>query len=235
MPTTFDDVKLGPCAVTFGALNIPLTKGGVTISVAPIFREIKVDQHGDSVVDDRIIGWNVKATVPMAKTDYDSLKAAALFLEENAAGVLVDKPVENAVGDLSEDVTLFLCGPVSALELKYGFDEERIYQVEFRAYPKAAADPAEAGNYLAVGDQSLITTLETVTFTCEDAGTDPVAGVKVSVVGHGSKLTNSAGVAIFYLVDGDYVYAAEKQGYNTAYDDITVAGADLPVPVTMTI
>lgn len=251
MPTTFEDVKLGPCKVTFGTEEIELTKGGVTLRIQPMYKEITVDQHGSSVVDDRITGWDVRAIVPMLKTDYDSMKAVAVFMEEQGGGVLVDRklgtsmrgaalelnlhPTENAVGDLSEDATFWLAAPVTGMELGYSYDNERIYNVEFRAYPKTDADPGEPANYFVIGDPGDLADLEVVTFTCEDVATDPVPGVRVTVVGRGSKSTNAAGEAIFYLPDGDYVYAAEKAPYNTAYDDITVAGAALPVPVTMTV
>lgn len=251
MPTTFDPVKLGPCAITFGSLDIALTKGGVVLRVEALMKEITIDQYGSSAVDDRIVGWSVKAIVPLAQTDYATLKQAAIFLQEQGSGALVDRklgasmrniaqpltlhPVENDVADKSEDAYLYLAAPTTAMEMKYGFEDERIYNVEFKAYPKAGSDPSEPGNFFVIGDPAAIATLETVTFTVSTALAAPIPGAVVSVVGIGSALTNALGQAIFHLVAGDYVYAVEREGYNTAYNAFTVAAAPLAVPVTLTV
>jgi len=250
MADTFKPIRLGPCSVQFGAHTIEMTKGGVVLHVEPELKEVIVDQYGTGPADHRITGWRIRAVVPIAKTDYDTMlntltylspsgsgledKALGSSMRENGSEELILHPIDKGPGDTSEDVKFYKAAPISAVELEYGFENSRIMSLEFFAYPKAAADPSQAGNYVEIGDGDL--DLWAVTFAIEDASTDPVAGVAVSLAGVGGfKLSNSAGEVVWMLPDGDYIYKAEKAPYNIATGTLTVAGADLPVPVTMTI
>ncbi len=241
----FEDVKLGPCSLSYGDLNIDLTTGGVTLSVQPMLLDVKVDQFGQGPVDHRVVGWNIKATVPLAQTDYASLKAVAVFLEESGTGLQDTKlgtslrnlakqltlhPLE--VPDTSEDVILYLAAPITAMELKYGYDDTRIYNVEFAAYPKDGADPADAGNWINIGGSELLAKYA-VTFTAT-ATAVPVPGAVVKLAGMTySRVTNAEGEAVFYLPDGEYVYAVEHPMYSSAMDAFEVDGETVDIPVAL--
>ncbi|MEW6661966.1 MAG: hypothetical protein ACOY9Y_09725 [Bacillota bacterium] len=172
-----DNIKLGPCKLTYGtgqdALVIDKTIGGVTLSITPVLKAIQLDQFGESDYDDRIVGWKVCVTAPMAETDFDSIKSALTYLQEvsgAAKAKLVDRklgtsmrglakqltlhPLENPDADVSDDVTLFLAAPVNQVTLGYGFENERVLRVEFKAYPKAGADPGAKENFFCIGDPS---------------------------------------------------------------------------------
>ena len=247
---TFDPVKLGPCSVQYGDVLIDLTKGGVTLHVEPIYKEIKVDQYGDSVADHRIIGWIVKAIVPMAKTDYNSLAGVATFMEQGVNGLTDRKlgssmrhnakpltlhPLENAEGDTSEDVQFFLSSPITPIELQYGFEDARVYNVEFLAYPKANAVLSEPGNYFNIGDGAPETVYE-ATFTVTNVvGGDEIENAEISLAGfNATRFTDSNGQAVFHLPNGDYVYAVKRSTFDTAIGSFTVASVDEAIPVALT-
>ncbi len=253
MPGTFDDIKLGPCLLTYGAFQINETIGGVTVSITPMTKEIKVDQWGSGPVDHRVMGWDVKVTVPMAKTDFNTLKEVAGFLDHVEDGG-DEKLTDTAIGssmrakarelflrpvdatDDSEDVTIFMAGNISSIELGYDFDNERVYNVEFIAYPKTGADPTKAGNYYAIGDPSADPALWDLTFAVTDSvTTDPVAGAEISIHGLSTlKKTGVGGEAVYVVPDGDYYYTVVATGYNTAQGVATVDGANLTEAVALT-
>lgn len=245
-----DKVKLGPCTLEFGALNIDFTHGGVTLHVEPMMKEIKADQYGEGAADHRITGWIIKAIVPMTQTDYDSIKGVATFLEETESGKLQDRPIGTSMRDNAQelrlhpletpggedDVVFYKAAAITAMEIPYGYEDQRVYNVEFQAYPKDDMDPANAGNFFEIGGIPGDVLIHTVTFTVVEAaaGNAEIEGAEVSVTGHaGSKLTDSDGKAYFYLKDDEYVYAVSKDGFNTELDAFTVDGADLAVNVEL--
>ncbi len=165
-----ENIRLGPCSVTFGSLEIERTQGGVELTIEPLLKAIKVDQFGQSDYDDRIVGWNVRVKVPLLETDYDTIKGALVYLGEigttqtkladralgtsmrELADVLTIHPLENAADNLADDVTLYLAAPVNQVTLGYNFENERVLEVEFKAYPKEDADPTEPDAFFCIGN-----------------------------------------------------------------------------------
>ena len=72
MPDT-KNIRLGTCKVFYDNVDLGLTIGGVEMEVTTSTHETKVDQFGDSVVEEIITGRNVKVTVPMAETNLDNM------------------------------------------------------------------------------------------------------------------------------------------------------------------
>jgi hypothetical protein len=249
---SFRSIELGPCVLDYGGFEINHTIGGVTVRVEPMMKDIKTDQLGESIVDQRIVGWNVRAVVPMAQSDYLSLKAVATFtdadptdawLEDRKLGTsmrelgqaLTLHPTGREALDTSADIDFYLAIPVGELELPYSFANEKVYNVEFLALPKSGFDTAEPGNFFMIGAGDPAAGY-LVTFTCQDAATDPVPGVVITLAGLSKKLvTDAAGQATINLPDDTYIYLARLAPYNDSTDDFTVDGADEPVAVTMTI
>lgn len=173
-------IRLGPCRVTIGsgvgAVEIAQTKGGVEATIEPLLKEIKIDQYGESAYDDRIVGWNVRVSVPILETDYATLKQTLLYLGEigvepgavkladrklgtsmrELAQQLVVHPLENDPANLTDDITLYLAAPVNSISLGYNYENERVVQVEFKAYPKEGADPTNPDNYFCIGDPAAV-------------------------------------------------------------------------------
>lgn len=80
------NIRLGPCRVRWGGVDLGYTKGGVQVEVTTSTKEVSVDQFGDSPVNEYITGRKVTVTCPFAETDLDTLHA----LMRNAGSTLVD-------------------------------------------------------------------------------------------------------------------------------------------------
>lgn len=172
-------IKLGPCKATYHTTPetvIDKTIGGVDFHAVPIYKEIKVDQFGQGVYDKRIVGWDVKTVIRMAESTYDNIKAMSAGLVEveesptkkklhdaqlgtsmRAGGKkLTIHPLENALGDVSDDVTLYLSAPDTPLDLKYNYENERVLEVTMIAYPRDTVDPGDPDAYFCIGDETAV-------------------------------------------------------------------------------
>jgi hypothetical protein len=68
MSSNTRNIKLGVCQVTWDGVDLGLTQGGVEIAISTTSHEVKVDQYGDTPVDDYITGRTCKAKVPLVET-----------------------------------------------------------------------------------------------------------------------------------------------------------------------
>jgi hypothetical protein len=173
MPSSPDNVKLGPCSVTFNAVDLGYTKGGVEVEVATTAADVKVDQFGDSPIDSVITGRTVKVKVPMAESTLDNLVAimpgAALVTDgvdstkkkvtvPNGVGTslralaqkLTLHPQGVAANDKSQDFVVPLAMTSGSMSFAYKLDEERVFNVEFTGYP----DETNGGLLYVYGDES---------------------------------------------------------------------------------
>jgi hypothetical protein len=73
MPSNTENVKLGVCTATFDDADLGYTKGGVEVQVQTNTHEVKVDQMGETPIDEIITGRTVQVTIPMAETTLENL------------------------------------------------------------------------------------------------------------------------------------------------------------------
>lgn len=172
--TQVQNVKLGSCNVSYGGTDLGLTKGGVQVQISTQSKSITVDQFGQTVMNEYIMGRTGSVKVPMAESDLAKLQAvipgATLVTDgtdstkkvlhiPNGVGIsliatakpLVLHPTANAAGDKSEDVTAPLAAPTGNITFDFQAENERVYQVEFTIFP----DPA-TGLLAHVGDTSAV-------------------------------------------------------------------------------
>jgi hypothetical protein len=162
MPLTSNvttNVKLGVCKVTFGGDNLGFTKGGVEVQVETESHVVSVDQTGSTPISEYITGRTVTIKVPMAETSRDHLVAImpgatkitdattpigdGIYAEvktgvgtdlRTIAKVLRLHPISLVDTDHTEDFIVPLAQTTGALNFAYKLDEERIFNVEFKAY-----------------------------------------------------------------------------------------------------
>lgn len=151
------NVKLGVCKVMFGGENLGFTKGGVEVQVETESHVVSVDQLGTTPISEYITGRSCMVRVPMAETTLDHLvaimpgasktvvtgpPAREYALVETGVGtelrevakVLRLHPVSLPDADESEDFIIPLAATTGALQFSYKLDEERVFNVEFKAY-----------------------------------------------------------------------------------------------------
>lgn len=150
------NVKLGVCKVFFGGIDLGFTKGGVEVAVETESHVVTVDQLGSTPISEYIIGRSCQVTCPLAETTLDHLVAimpGAVLVEDTSpvikyaevstgvgtelrdeAQVLRLHPVSKLLTDTSEDFVIPLAATTGALQFGYKLDEERVFNVVFKAY-----------------------------------------------------------------------------------------------------
>lgn len=172
MASSTNNVKLGVCTVTYGGTDLGYTKGGVEVEVATETYKVMIDQFGNTPVKEYITARTCVVRVPLAETTLDNLvaimpgstktgtepAAARVDVTTNVsadlkagAAKLVLHPV-SAGADLNDDFIVPLAATGGAVTYAYKLDEERIFNVEFNAYPDDTAN----GLLFRVGDESAV-------------------------------------------------------------------------------
>ncbi|WP_062120536.1 hypothetical protein [Aureimonas sp. AU40] len=172
MASDTQNVKLGVCRLFFDDKDLGFTKGGVEAAVETSTQEITVDQLGNSPIGERITGRTCTVTAPLAETTLENLVAimpgAQLVTDSQdptkkkvvvPAGVGIDlleiakklrlHPKENADDDTSEDFIVPRAATAGAATFAYKLDEQRVFNVVFKAYPDA-----ETETLFVVGDET---------------------------------------------------------------------------------
>lgn len=70
-----NNVKLGVCKIFYGGVDLGYTKGGVEVTVTTSTHEVKVDQFGETPINEIITGRQVNVKAPLAETTLDNLIA----------------------------------------------------------------------------------------------------------------------------------------------------------------
>lgn len=63
-----ENIRMGTCRVTFGGVDLGFTMGGVEVTVATTTHETKVDQLGDAVAAESIMGRTISVKAPLVET-----------------------------------------------------------------------------------------------------------------------------------------------------------------------
>lgn len=155
--TNADNVQLGTCSVTFGATDLGLTKGGVEVQLQTETYKITVDQFGSTEVNEYITGRTAMVSVPMAETSVDLLATVIpnstivtdgvdatkkkLTVGTSSGTSLRDFAQELVLHPIAQttsknfDFSLPIACPKGDFSFAYKLDEERVYKVEFYAFP----------------------------------------------------------------------------------------------------
>lgn len=162
------NVKLGVCSVSFNGNDLGHTKGGVTVTYTPEYHDVTVDKYGNTVVDKRLLGEKLTATVPLAETTLSNFQVAIpegttdgdkITIGSSAGDSLLDSsaelvlhPIENDANNLDDDVVFHKAVVTSPVEVSFTNDGERILNVEFEAL---LDESQEDGSYLGfIGDST---------------------------------------------------------------------------------
>lgn len=156
--TNANNVQLGTCSVVFGSTDLGLTKGGVQVAVTTETYKIVVDQFGSTEINEYITGRNATITVPLAETDLNTLATvipgSTLVTDggdptkkkinvstttgtslRTYAQQLTLHPLAQATSSKNFDFSVPIACPKGDFTFSYKLDEERIYSVEFYAFP----------------------------------------------------------------------------------------------------
>lgn len=156
MPVTSNvttNVKLGVCTVKFGGVDLGFTKGGVEVTVETESHTVMVDQFGSTPISEYITGRTCTVKVPLAETTINHLEAimpgativgttdpyASVTTGVGTELIAIAKvlrlhPKALLSTDVTQDFIIPLAATTGAINFAYKLDEERIFNVEFKAY-----------------------------------------------------------------------------------------------------
>ena len=151
--------QLGPCQIEFDATSIGETLGGVTLNITENVAEIKSDQKGDTVKDERVVGISVSISAALSDISLDHL--ATLFKTTKVTDAtdptkekvvvsstvnkslasngkkLVLKPIIDGVA--TSDANLWITFPNANFKVTasaaFNSSDQRVYAFEAKAYP----------------------------------------------------------------------------------------------------
>jgi hypothetical protein len=152
------NVKLGVCRVKLGGIDLGFTKGGVEVSVETESYAVMVDQLGQTPISEYITGRTCTVKVPMAETTIDHLAAIMPGAIITGTGATAFATVSTGVGtDLlgiaqvlrlhpvglpdatkTEDFVIPKAATTGQMQFSYKLDDERIFNVEFKAFADSA-------------------------------------------------------------------------------------------------
>jgi len=163
MASSAENIKMGTCKITFDGQDLGLTMGGVEVTVETTTKETKVDQFGDTVANETIMGRNITVSAPLAETTLDNmilLMPGTIKVVDSAdptkmkaqitsgtgisllsrAKELILHPINLPDSDVSEDLIIPLAATAGAMNFAYKYDEERVFNTTFKGYPDRAQD-----------------------------------------------------------------------------------------------
>lgn len=159
MASSTENIRMGTCKILFDGEDLGFTSGGVEVAVATTTHETKVDQYGDTVANEYIMGRTITITIPLVETTLENMAAIipGATLVETGTGPTLKKKVEVKSGtgisllslakelvlhpiakpdaDKSEDLVIPLAATAGAMNFAYKYDAERVFNCEFKGYP----------------------------------------------------------------------------------------------------
>jgi hypothetical protein len=158
MASTAENIKMGTCKISFDGTDLGLTMGGVEVTVETTTKETKVDQFGDTVANETIMGRNITVSAPLAETTLDNMvllmpgttkivdgtdltKMKAMITSGTGISLLsrakelILHPINLPDSDVSEDLIIPLAATAGAMNFAYKYDEERVFNTTFKGYP----------------------------------------------------------------------------------------------------
>lgn len=173
-----DNIKMGTCKLLYNGVDLGFTMGGVEVEVTTTTHETKVDQFGDTVVNEYIMGRNIVVRAPLAETTLENMAAVipgAKLITDNTdpqnpkkkvevssgtgisllerAKELVLHPIAKPDSDKSEDLVIPLAATAGGMNFAYKYDEERVFNCEFKGYPAS-----DTGVLFIYGDKAVVAT-----------------------------------------------------------------------------
>jgi hypothetical protein len=163
MVSSAENIKMGTCKITFNGQDLGLTMGGVEVTVETTTKETKVDQFGDTVANETIMGRNITVTAPLAETTLDLLvllmpgatkivdgTTSTKIKAEITTGTgisllsrakeLIMHPINLPDSDVSEDLIIPLAATAGGMTFAFKYEEERVFNATFKGYPDREQD-----------------------------------------------------------------------------------------------
>jgi len=171
-PTQFE---LTPCRVTYKGVDLGATKGNVKVTIEEKISPLKADQLGDTVIDQKVSGFNAKIETSLDETQlksnwlvvfqahklvtnpitgqqnfyFDSQVGASML---SFAGPLILHPLSRPNSDLSGDIMIYLATAEPKSDYIFSPTEQNALKVVWDMYPDFTTQPPR---FMLFGDPSI--------------------------------------------------------------------------------
>lgn len=165
MAGNIENLELGPCVVLMGTgqsqVDLGFTKGGVTVTIETTVADVTTDQLGEVIAKQILVGRNATIKVPFAETDLELMSRIIVFASHVVDGVdaslkktIINTPIGadlvasaarrltlvKAIGTVAsenpnDEFRFFKAAPTGELEFSFSIEDQRVFEVEFTAYP----------------------------------------------------------------------------------------------------
>lgn len=171
-----ENIRMGTCKVLLAGVDLGFTTGGVEVAVTTTTHETKVDQFGDTVANEYIMGRSITVTIPLVETTLDNMASiipGSELITDNTVPAAPKKkvvvksgtgmslldlaqeltlhPIAKADNDKSEDLVIPLAATAGAMNFAYKYDAERVFNCEFKGYPDSTT-----GILFIYGDKTVV-------------------------------------------------------------------------------
>lgn len=170
MAGTIDNLELGPCVVKYGVsgseVDLGFTMGGVVVTLETAVADVTTDQFGEVIMKQIVVGRNATIKVPFAETDLSLMSKIiplASFVQDVTTATkqktVINTPVGSdlvasaakalllikAIGgtastDANDQFRFFKAAPSGEVEFAFSIEDQRVWEVEFTAYPDSTQD-----------------------------------------------------------------------------------------------
>lgn len=185
-----ENVKLGPCKITYDGVDLGYTKGGVEVTVETSTYEVTVDQFGEAPIDEYITGRTVTVSAPLAETTKENLERimpGASLVNDGAVAASGEIAVNT---NPTEDETLTINGVTYTFKNSASLDNDIAIGLDANATAAAIQVKLSASNEpkVAVAEYAIDESVESkIVVTYKTTGE---AGNKFTMV------TNSIGLTV---------------------------------------
>lgn len=163
------NIKVGAAIASINAVEVGHTMQGSEVVYTPVFKDVKVDRYGDTVVQKVLIGQDFTAKLVVAEPTMENILNAIPFGEDNTDNVgigrkagalgtslavqLVLHPQELASNDRSLDIVMWKAISSQPVTLPFKNENETTMEITFQAI----VDETKAdGNLLGlIGDSAV--------------------------------------------------------------------------------
>lgn len=73
MTSSTENIRMGTCRVIYDGTDLGFTSGGVEVTVATTTHETKVDQFGDTVANEYVMGRTISVKAPLVETTLENM------------------------------------------------------------------------------------------------------------------------------------------------------------------
>jgi hypothetical protein len=191
MTSSTENIRMGTCRVIYDGTDLGFTSGGVEVTVATTTHETKVDQFGDTVANEYVMGRTISVKAPLVETTLENMAKIIPGAVLTGDGVKATGSITFS-GQPSANDTITVGGVVFTFKASAVLDTDLVIGANLAATLAAAAIKIDAK--IALVTVSASATVLTITGAQQGAEANSVTLAKSGTTATVSGATLTGGV-----------------------------------------